>query len=785
MSLVSYNRANQLSEDVLLVIFDYLDDQDLLRCETVCHQWRNIILSGRPWKRLFHRKIVSSPQWSRVWWDSGIDEKKLETVHYRGLCKAIIQEVNEIDNNWRTGKFQKTKENYDFMNLAHFTVKKVFLADFDYREWVWKHGRREELKFYNQTSMSECCIVIPRGSFAVTNTEIVVLWDKNYLTILDNDGQLISELQELDEDERISWTLASCCISGDHMAVISQTGGKNKLSLWNVKDPFKATRLKSRYFNIDVPCDSEYLMKMDEQYVAVTTFHNDSTSIHIFSKKTLDLHWQKTADGDQRDNFVYDKGMFLLYVVKQRRHGTCGLIEMYDVKDGHCFREMRVPVNERYEHLKYRVGFNSKFMVIAEWEDIFQHKLNIYDMKAVKNKKSADDLLVCTLDMRESYSSIMMDESKIFSLNFNKINIYNFGSFACFRNESKSVTLSLPWRSVWRSKGVDEEPLEPVHHMEAYREVLKYFYELDMNCRTAIKSFSINNVDLATFTFGDDYIGYRQQNPKTVTFDENMEKRTREINYKTLQISKTTHLSVMGKTIQLIDIDTGKVIKETKLKREAEDWHFNCNLLVCVHKIAEHKNLLSVWRIEHSSNLTHLKDVAIGDYDGSLQVDEMFIAVKTACRQTSGANTYNFISMKTFQVERSVSSRESYFTYNGGHLFLLCNDLVRILDVTSGTFTRDIRMEPGQLDSIICCANSNYVALVSCNRFYSKLHVFDLKCLKETDAASSQLLLISIDLERTPIWMLMNETRIVCLSNCEISVIDLKPIHRLRCPESF
>ena len=36
----------------------------------------------------------------------------------------------------------------------------------------------------------------------------------------------------------------------------------------------------------------------------------------------------------------------------------------------------------------------------------------------------------------------------------------DFGSFDYFRNSTKSVTLSLPWRGVWRSKGVDEECLE-------------------------------------------------------------------------------------------------------------------------------------------------------------------------------------------------------------------------------------------------------------------------------------------------------------------------------------
>jgi hypothetical protein len=80
----------------------------------------------------------------------------------------------------------------------------------------------------------------------------------------------------------------------------------------------------------------------------------------------------------------------------------------------------------------------------------------------------------------------MVDDTAIICVGKKEIRILDFAFFGCFRNLDKSVTLSLPWRGVWRSKGVDEEPLEPVHHMEAYRKVLKYFDELSMNCQTAI-----------------------------------------------------------------------------------------------------------------------------------------------------------------------------------------------------------------------------------------------------------------------------------------------------------
>ena len=172
-----------------------------------------------------------------------------------------------------------------------------------------------------------------------------------------------------------------------------------------------------------------------------------------------------------RDNVVYDQGMFLRYVVKQSESEECGIIEMYDVTCGQCFREMRTTVNEGYEGLKQRVGFNSKFMALAERNDVLEYiyiyRLNIYDLEAVKNKKSCDNLLVFTLE--ESWDSLVMDESRILCHSFKEMNMLNSGSFSYSWNESKSVTLSLPWRSVWRNKGFDEEPLETVHHMKAYR----------------------------------------------------------------------------------------------------------------------------------------------------------------------------------------------------------------------------------------------------------------------------------------------------------------------------
>jgi F-box-like len=104
MSLFSSIPEDQL--EVLLVIFDYLDAEDLRRCEAVCQQWRNVLLNGITWRRLFNRLIVSSPQWRQVWRNFVPDENELQTARYRSLCRTIMQQLKPVDRNWRTGNYK-------------------------------------------------------------------------------------------------------------------------------------------------------------------------------------------------------------------------------------------------------------------------------------------------------------------------------------------------------------------------------------------------------------------------------------------------------------------------------------------------------------------------------------------------------------------------------------------------------------------------------------------------------------------------------------------------------
>jgi hypothetical protein len=618
----------------------------------------------------------------------------------------------------------------------------------------------------------------------VTNTEIVVVWDQKNIKILDTNGQLISHVPELDEHERFTWNL-SCCLSVDQMAVLSQSSelsvyGQEKLSLWDVSDPLRVIRLKSRHFSLRLPFSTfTPSMKMDDQFIVVPSFQSETSNFYFFSKKTLDLHWQKTVDGNMRDSFAYGKGLLLFYVLKENEgHEECGVIEVYDVKSRKCIREMSIARKYSYYKFKNHVGFNSKFMIVFEKRLPF--KMNIYDLEAIKNpNSSADELLVHISAVDFHCQKIVVTETEIFCLDWETFTVLDFSSINVFQNATKSVTLSLPWRSVWRSKGVDEEPLEPVHHMEAYREILKYFHELSTNTQKAIETCPLL---YPPFFSDSDFINDKQL--ASVVCIKEMNNESQKMNDKTVLINKNTHGSVMR--IQLIDVTTGCITdKMMKLNIHAIDCHMGGNLLVSVSKMAEHEHLLRVWRLEKSLKLTRVKDLLIEDYD-SLQIDEQFIALHVPNEHTD--MTFNFISMKTFQVERSLTCYYETSYYDGGYLFLMNSDcLVRILDVASGTFLHDIRMEPSSFDSIIFRVNSNYVVTAITKNGYnehSKLYVYDLKCLKETDVVPSHLLLTSIDLKCKVTRITMNESRIVCRSLFHLKVIDLKHIDRMRCPES-
>jgi len=76
-----------LNEDVLLEVFEHLDYEELVQCEAVCRQWREILLCGSVWKQWFQKQVALSPPWQETWKKRAIDDNALETADYRAICR--------------------------------------------------------------------------------------------------------------------------------------------------------------------------------------------------------------------------------------------------------------------------------------------------------------------------------------------------------------------------------------------------------------------------------------------------------------------------------------------------------------------------------------------------------------------------------------------------------------------------------------------------------------------------------------------------------------------------
>jgi len=131
---------------------------------------------------------------------------------------------------------------------------------------------------------------------------------------------------------------------------------------------------------------------MDEQFICISSTQGDTTRFY-FAKETLDLHWQKGFERNMMGNFAYGNGLLLTYFSKYNdKSEEYGVIQVHDAASRAFLREMRITAKNDFEIFHHKVGFNSKFMVIAQRNEYrLPYKMNIYDLKEVKTLDSPED----------------------------------------------------------------------------------------------------------------------------------------------------------------------------------------------------------------------------------------------------------------------------------------------------------------------------------------------------------------------------------------------------------
>jgi F-box-like len=131
-----------LNEDVLLKVFGQLDYEELVQCEAVCRQWREMLVCGQTWKKWFQKQVALSPPWREIWKKMAIDENALEPSDYRAICRQTYQYVKELNSNWCTGQFAQRNV------LLPFGGYDVHFCD----DWIVAHWK--EFDFYFKRRMS-------------------------------------------------------------------------------------------------------------------------------------------------------------------------------------------------------------------------------------------------------------------------------------------------------------------------------------------------------------------------------------------------------------------------------------------------------------------------------------------------------------------------------------------------------------------------------------------------------------------------------------------------------
>ena len=416
------SQSNVLGVDVLLMIFQQLEGEDLMNCEAVCRQWRDVLLAGTLWRRFFHRKIASSPFWRKAQKKFEKNQQTLQTGQYRDVCRNLLQ----VERNWCTGQFEKSVYLSDEIEGYHGWLSNITISD-DYVAWNasnrGKNGGASVVCFFLDKESNEITkfpSVLGYRSFNEmevrfanpTKSEVRVRDPKNQWTV--NVGNA--------EENGFGNNYIRRIIFGSRLLVEYTrlyNNGTERMRIWKMGN--SPTLIHDRTFenrNLKI-------LKVDEQFIVAMVNNGWSTdnpysgAFYFFSTETLDEFTSLSVHNLKK--CVYDRG--LLFQSRGKRLSP-SIIRVLDIASGKYYNDVHLPFapcslgNEELFMDKW-ASSNSNAMVIG-WKywnmkkyATFSH-LSVYDLEAVKNPNSDHGShLLYTLQFQFDIRSFVMDETRI------------------------------------------------------------------------------------------------------------------------------------------------------------------------------------------------------------------------------------------------------------------------------------------------------------------------------------------------------------------------------------
>jgi F-box-like len=224
------NQSDNLNHDVLLMIFRYLDGKDLLHCEAVCRQWREVMLMGTPWRRWLDKQRTTSSGCSQFWPKLRLAGEKLVTRYSRAICLDLLRYLKALDHNWRKGWYQK-RSLPKLLNGQAIYSKCPQIGRNHIAYWFQLPSDIVGINFLDKTSLEVTgSFTIPAHSHLLYFDQSVAIFqqqDKIKFISCDN-GQVINEVVVTDSSSEL---IDKCCCNGKLLAVRKDSG----VDIWRVE----------------------------------------------------------------------------------------------------------------------------------------------------------------------------------------------------------------------------------------------------------------------------------------------------------------------------------------------------------------------------------------------------------------------------------------------------------------------------------------------------------------------------------------------------------------------
>uniref|UniRef100_A0A1I8H5N6 F-box domain-containing protein n=1 Tax=Macrostomum lignano TaxID=282301 RepID=A0A1I8H5N6_9PLAT len=346
-------------------ILAYLDAESLKSAELVCREWRRVVADGLLWKKLIELQVRSDNLWrglaERKGWlqdlfrpQRGCQPK--DNAYYRQLYPRILQDIERIENNWRSGKYRLHK-----IQCQSEASKGVYCLQYD-EDKIVSGLRDNTIKVWDRRTFQ--CIKVLTGH---SGSVLCLQYDENIIISGSSDSTV--RVWDVHSGEALN-TLYHHCEAVLHLRFaegLMVTCSKDRsIAVWDMVSPKEITLRRvlvghRAAVNV-VDFDQRYIVSASGDRT-IKVWHTTSCEF----VRTLSGHKRGIACLQYRDRLVVSGS-------------SDNSIRLWDIETGSCLR-----VLEGHEELVRCIRFDSKRIVSGAYDG----KIKVWDLPAALDPRSS------------------------------------------------------------------------------------------------------------------------------------------------------------------------------------------------------------------------------------------------------------------------------------------------------------------------------------------------------------------------------------------------------------